>query len=251
LRILYAPVLILLSVVGSAAFGQTTESQPRDNRGASRQQGQAPVDPNSPDPQSLITVPNLSELKGDEIAPGARVQAQTPTPTDASGQQLLPEYRIGAGDVLRISVWKEPEVSVDAVAVRSDGKISLPLIKEIFALGMAPADLERVLTNEFSHFINNPAVTVIVREINSQKIYLVGGVVRPGSLPLRTPMTVLQVLAEAGGLTDYAKRKKIYIIRKDSGRDTRIDFNYDAVLKGENAEQNIPVRAGDTIVVPE
>jgi polysaccharide export outer membrane protein len=236
-----------LSVVGNAALGQTTENQPRDNRGASRQ---APGDPNSPDSQSLITVPNLSELKGDEIAPGARVQAQTPTPTE-SGQQLLPEYRIGAGDVLRISVWKEPEVSVDAVAVRSDGKISLPLIKEIFALGMAPADLERVLTNEFSHFINNPAVTVIVREINSQKIYLVGGVVRPGSLPLRTPMTVLQVLAEAGGLTDYAKRKKIYIIRKDSGRDTRIDFNYDAVLKGENAEQNIPVRAGDTIVVPE
>jgi polysaccharide export outer membrane protein len=92
-------------------------------------------------------------------------------------------------------------------------------------------------------------VTVIVKEINSQKVYLVGGVVRPGSLPLRTPMTVLQVLAEAGGLTDYAKRKKIYIIRKD--QEARIPFNYESVLKGENPEQNVAVRAGDTIVVPE
>jgi polysaccharide export outer membrane protein len=179
---------------------------------------------------------------------GAPVQAPTEIPADP-GLQPLPAYQIGAGDVLRVSVWKEPEVSIDGVAVRSDGKISLPLIKEVYAVGLAPADLEAILTREFSRYINNPAVTVIVKEINSQKIYLVGGVVRPGALPLRTPMTVLQVLAEAGGLTDYAKRKKIYIIRK--GQEARIPFNYDSVLKGENSEQNVSVRAGDTIVVPE
>jgi polysaccharide export outer membrane protein len=191
-------------------------------------------------------------MKGAEPDLGVNVQTAQQLPPEP-GEQSLPDYRIGAGDVLRISVWKEPEVSVDGVAVRPDGKISLPLIKEVVALGMAPAELENVLTREFQRFINNPAVTVVIKEINSQKIYLVGGVVRPGSLPLRTPMTVLQVLAEAGGLTDFAKRKKIYIIRKDDngGAETRIPFNYDAVLKGDSPEQNVPVRAGDTIVVPE
>jgi polysaccharide export outer membrane protein len=197
-------------------------------------------------------MPGLSEMKRGEIEPGAGmpVQAQAEMPAD-SGESTLPEYRIGAGDILRISVWREPEVSVDGVAVRSDGKISLPLIKEVVAIGRTPAELEATLTREFSHFINNPAVTVIVKEINSQKVYLVGGVVRPGSLPLRTPMTILQVLAEAGGLTDYAKRKRIYILRKDGEQESRIQFNYESVLKGESPEQNIPVRAGDTIVVPE
>jgi polysaccharide export outer membrane protein len=196
-------------------------------------------------------MPGLSEMKGvsPDAEPNVRVQTQ-PAPAEP-GQQDLPDYHIGAGDVLKISVWREPDASVDGVAVRSDGKISLPLIREVFALGLMPSELEQLLTREFSRYINNPAVTVIVKEINSQKVYLVGGVVRPGSLPLRTPMTVLQVLAEAGGLTDYAKRKKIYILRKDAGQESRIYFNYEAVLKGESPEQNISVRAGDTIVVPE
>ena len=261
MRLFYTPVLILLSlVIETAGFGQTPESRPVENGSESppatpRAQRPAASVPNpTVKPQEdfppLITMPGLPEMKGTEIDPGVRVQAPPDTPAEP-GQQELPGYRIGAGDVLRISVWREPEVSVDGVTVRSDGKISLPLIKEVFALDVAPSDLETVLTREFSRYINNPAVTVIVREINSQKIYLVGGVVRPGSLPLRTPMTVLQVLAEAGGLTDYAKRKRIYILRKDGDQESRLQFNYEAVLKGENPEQNIPVRAGDTIVVPE
>ena len=256
MRILYASVLILLPLIASnAGFGQTAESRPAESSSESPLAGQAPpgspADPAAPADQglpSLITMPGLSEIRGGELDRGPGVQAPTDIPADPS-QQPLPAYQIGAGDVLRVSVWKEPEVSVDGIAVRSDGKISLPLIKEVSAVGLAPADLETILTREFSRYINNPAVTVIVKEINSQKVYLVGGVVRPGSLPLRTPMTVLQVLAEAGGLTDYAKRKKIYIIRKD--QEARIPFNYESVLKGENPEQNVAVRAGDTIVVPE
>ena len=261
MRILYAPVPTLLPLfLLGASFGQTPENRSAEHPAEPPQAGQTEQAPNNfpadpaapldPDPRlpSLITMPNLSEMKGDDVAP--RVQAQPQVPADP-GQPSLPEYRIGAGDILRVSVWREPEVSVDGVAVRSDGKISLPLIREVFALGMAPVDLETLLTREFSRYINNPAVTVIVKEINSQKVYLVGGVIRPGSLPLRTPMTILQVLAEAGGLTDYAKRKRIYILRKDGDQESRITFNYEAVLKGESPEQNIPVRAGDTIVVPE
>jgi polysaccharide export outer membrane protein len=248
-----ALVLTILSLaLAGVSFGQTVESPPVENPveaapgGETVEQPATPAqdptaapDPNSP---SMITMPGLSDMRsGAHLDPGS---PQAPTST-------LPDYRIGSGDVLRISVWREAEVSVDGVAVRSDGKISLPLIREVYALGLTPIELETVLNREFAKLINNPVVTVIVKEINSQKVYLVGGVIRPGSLMLRTPMTILQVLAEAGGLTDFAKKKKIYIIRKEGGQESRIQFNYEAVLKGDNPEQNIPVRPGDTIVVPE
>jgi polysaccharide export outer membrane protein len=240
--------------LAGVSAGQTVENPAAENSSEAAAGGETveqPATPQQPveaaaDPgasQPLITMPGLPELKGGaHHDPDTRNQAP-------SGD--LPEYRIGSGDVLRISVWREPEVSVDAVAVRSDGKISLPLIREVYSLGLTPAELEALLTREFARFINSPAVTVIVREINSHKVYLVGGVARPGSIFLRTPMTVLQVLAEAGGLTDFAKKKKIYILRKNGGQESRIQFNYEAVLKGDNPEQNIPVRPGDTIVVPE
>lgn len=246
-----ALVLTLLSFcVANASFGQTAEPPPAEAPSEAPANGETPAQP-PPDSEaldpsslpSLITMPGVSEMKS-----GAALNE--PRQPDPEGG-TLPEYRIGSGDVLRISVWREPEVSVDGVAVRSDGKISLPLIREVYALGLMPVELEALLTREFSRLINNPVVTVIVKEINSQKVYLVGGVVRPGSIFLRTPMTVLQVLAEAGGLTDYAKKKKIYILRNDGGQESRIQFNYEAVLKGDNPEQNIPVRPGDTIVVPE
>jgi polysaccharide export outer membrane protein len=176
-------------------------------------------------------------------------------PAAANSPQNFPtapeDYRIGPGDVLQISVWREPEVSVSGVAVRSDGKISLPLVKEISVANLTPAELEQVLAQRFSQFINNPVVTVITSEIHSQKVFLIGGVGRPGSLELRTPMTILQVLAEAGGLTEFAKRRKIYVLRKKDSQQTRVPFDYDAVIKGHQPELNFIVRAGDTIVVPE
>jgi len=162
------------------------------------------------------------------------------------------EYSIGIGDVIQVSVWREPDVSVESAVVRSDGRISLPLIKEIMALGLTPKELESVLARAFSRFIKEPNVTVIVREMNSRQVHLVGGVVSPGSIQLKGgPITVLQALAEAGGLTEFANKKDIYVLRREDGEDLRLPFNYKDVVKGKNPEQNIFVAPGDTIVVPE
>jgi polysaccharide export outer membrane protein len=121
-------------------------------------------------------------------------------------------YRVGVGDVLQVNVWREPEVSVPEIAVRSDGMISLPLLKEVQVLGLTPADLETLLKKRFSAFINEPDVTIIVKEIRSQKIYVIGGVGTPGSIQLEAPITVLQALAVAGGLSEFAKRNKIHVL---------------------------------------
>jgi len=159
-------------------------------------------------------------------------------------------YRIGSGDVLQIDVWKEKEASVPTVVVRPDGKITLPLVKEIEVLGLTPVELEKILAAKLEQLIHGADVTVVVREIHSKKVYLIGAVTKVGPVPLLSSMTVLQVLAEAGGVTEYAKKKKIYILRKENGKEVKRPFNYDAVIKGEGMEQNIAVLPDDTIVVP-
>jgi polysaccharide export outer membrane protein len=160
-------------------------------------------------------------------------------------------YRIGAGDVLQIIVWKEPDASVPDVVVRADGRISLPLVKELDVAGLTPLELEALLTARIGKLIADPDVTVIAKEINSRKVYMVGAVKKEGPLPLIGPMTVMQAINEAGGLTEYAKRKKIYILREEGGKQTKIPFNYQAVIKGEHMEQNIRLLPGDSVVVPQ
>ena len=160
-------------------------------------------------------------------------------------------YRIGYGDVLQVGVWREPEVSVDGVAVRLDGKISLPLIKEVYVVGLTPLGLEERLTKMFSRFINAPQVSVVPREIVSQKVYVIGGVANPGALLLHAPITILQALAEVGGLTEYAKRNKIYVMRTEGDEQVKLNFAYDAVIKGKQPDQNIALLPGDTLVVPQ
>jgi polysaccharide export outer membrane protein len=152
--------------------------------------------------------------------------------------------------VLGISVWREPDHSVDSLVVRPDGKISLPLLREVDAVGLTPLQLEDVLTEKFKEYINNPTVTVVVREIRSQIIYLTGAVGRPGSLLMRPGLTAWQALSEGGGVAEYAKRNKIYIVREIGGVRTTIDFDYNAVMKGE-ADKDLILKSGDTIVVPE
>lgn len=159
-------------------------------------------------------------------------------------------YRIGPGDILQIEVWKEPEASVPSVTVRPDGSISLPILGELRASGLLAMELQQTLCQKYGEFIRNARVTVMVREINSQKIYLIGEVRREGPIRLVAPITVLQALAEAGGLTDYAKRKRIYIIRSEGDRRAFLPFDYEAVVRGEKIEQNIEMLPGDTIVVP-
>jgi polysaccharide biosynthesis/export protein len=160
-----------------------------------------------------------------------------------------PNYVIGAQDVLDISVWKEPEVS-RTVPVRPDGKISLPLLNDVQAAGLTPAQLAAQLTESLKKFVANPQVTVIVTIINSQRIYILGEVGRAGAYPLLPGMTILQALSSGGGFTQFANTKKIYLLRQENGKQVKFPFNYKEVIGGRNPEQNIPLKAGDTIVVP-
>lgn len=160
------------------------------------------------------------------------------------------EYQIGAGDVLQIVVWKEPDATVPSVVVRADGKIGLPFVKELEVAGLTPAQAEGALKDRLRPFINDPDVTVIVREVHSKRIYVIGAVKREGIIDLKYPMTILQALSEAGGMTEFAKRKRIYVLRTQNGKQSRMYFNYDAVIRGEQMEQNIQVMPDDTIVVP-
>lgn len=184
----------------------------------------------------------------------ATLTAQTPRASDQSSPQGAPasdEYRIGAGDILEINVWNEPQASVPAVAVRPDGKVSLPLIKEIEVLGQTPMELQKALTARFEKLIRGADVTVVVKEIHSKKVYLVGALGKAGPIPLVSDhMTVLQALAEAGGLSQYARRGKIYVLRTENGKQVRLPFDYNAVIKGEHMEQNIILLPDDTVVVP-
>ena len=159
-------------------------------------------------------------------------------------------YRIGAGDVLQIVVWKEPDASVSGTVVRADGKISVPLIKEIEVLGLTPAELEKVLAEKFEKFIHGADVTVVPKEIHSRKAYVLGAVKKEGPVELHSAMTVLEAITDAGGLTEYARTKKIYVLRKGGGKQTRLPFNYEAVIRGERMEDNVTLVPGDLIVVP-
>ena len=159
-------------------------------------------------------------------------------------------YVIGANDVLAINVWKEAEVS-RSVPVRSDGKISLPLVGELQAAGQTPRQLEQEITKRLQSYISEPEVTVIVTDSKSQKINILGMVARPGAYLLSGSTTVLDSIAMAGGFKDFAKKKSVYVLRTNpDGTQKRIPFNYNEVIKGTKPEQNVKLMAGDTVVVP-
>jgi polysaccharide biosynthesis/export protein len=157
-------------------------------------------------------------------------------------------YVIGAEDVLRVDVWREPELT-STLRVRSDGKISVPLVNDITAAGLTPMDLAASLTVKLKKYVDDPRVTVVVAEMNHQRVYAVGEVLRHGPLPLLPNMTVLQALATTG-LTQFASTKKIYVLRVGAGGQQRFPVNYKKLIKGQHMEQNILLAPGDTIVVP-
>ena len=158
-------------------------------------------------------------------------------------------YTIGADDILHIDVWKEPELS-GTVIVRPDGNISLPLVNDIRAAGLTPMDLVHELTASLNKFIAQPQVTVVVTATNSRRVYVLGEVTRAGAVPLQSNMTVLQALSSAGGFSEFANLKGIYVLREHDGSPTKYPFNYKDVIKGKHAEQNIRLQPGDTVVVP-
>lgn len=189
----------------------------------------------------------IPAMASDASASGA--PSTSSASTNAKPAASDENYQIGAQDVLDISVWKEPEVS-RVVPVRPDGKISLPLLNDVQAAGTTPAQLAAQITESLKKFVTNPQVTVIVTTINSQRVYILGEVSRPGAFPLLPSMTVLQALASAGGFTQFAKEKGIYVLRTEGGKQVKLLFNYKEVIAGKKTEQNIVLKAGDQIVVP-
>jgi len=179
--------------------------------------------------------------------------AQSAPPDTADGgrkaAKLDSSYTIGPQDVIDIAVWKEPELT-RTVPVRPDGKISLPLLNDVQAAGFTPSQLAEQITESLKKYVTNPQVTVIVNQINSQRIYILGEVNRAGAYPLLPNMTVLQGLSSAGGFTQFANIKKIYVLRTENGKQTKYPFNYKEVTNGKSPDQNIVLKAGDTIMVP-
>ena len=166
----------------------------------------------------------------------------------ASTSQAGPEYVIGPEDALHIAVWKEADLTA-SLPVRPDGKISLPLLDDVQAAGLTPKQLADSITEKLKKFLADPRVTVVVTQINSKRIYLVGEVLHVGATPMLPNMTVLQALSSAG-LNQFANTKRIYVLRTENGKQQKLPVNYRKLVKGEQIEQNYLLQPGDTIVVP-
>jgi polysaccharide export outer membrane protein len=186
---------------------------------------------------------SLSDSQETKEIPGKGLpQGQVPADSD--------KYVIGPEDVLQIHVWKEETLS-QSVMVRTDGKISLPLIDEVQAAGLTPLKLKEVLTEKFKKFVDNPLVTVMVREARSFKVYVSGQVAKPGVFTLVGETTILQIIPMAGGFTEWANQRKVLLIRRENGRESRITINYKKIISGEDINANILLKPGDTIIVPD
>jgi polysaccharide export outer membrane protein len=173
-----------------------------------------------------------------------KMQASTQAPEG----QADSDYVIGADDILRISVWKEPDLS-ETLPVRPDGKISMPLLNDIPAAGLSPLQLKDSITEKLKKYIADPRVTVVVTAMNSRRIFVSGEVVHSGPMTLLPHMTMLQALSQAG-FTQFANLKGIYLLRTENGKQEKLPFNYKEVIKGNRPEQNIVLKPGDTVVVP-
>lgn len=158
-------------------------------------------------------------------------------------------YKIGAEDVLGIVFWREVEMNGD-VTVRPDGRITVPLIGEVQAEGLTPEMLRDQIQAAAGKYISAANVSVVVRQINSRKVFITGRVTTPGTYPLSGPRTVMQVIALAGGLNEYADAKNITLLRTSNGRSQTFKFNYKDVAKGKKLEQNMMLMPGDTVIVP-
>ena len=196
-------------------------------------------------------------LVGQVLLVKAGVSAQQTQPGLANNRaagagaaaSLPPKYVIGVGDVLAITFWREQALSGDVV-VRPDGNISLPLLNDIQAAGSTPGQLTQTLARAAVKFVDEPDVAVIVKEIHSRRVFLVGQVQTPGMVPLTSDMNVLQLIAVGGGLLEYADKKNIVVTRVENRQERRFKFNYDDVMRGKNMKQNILLQPGDTVMVP-
>ncbi len=201
-----------------------------------------------------LAAPGLAQSV-DEGAPaavpaqaGAATQTEAPAP---SGLAIVapPDYVIGPNDVLAVVFWREPDMSADVV-VRPDGMITLPLLNDVTAAGLKPTELRDVLNEKALEFVESPEATVVVKEINSRKVFITGEVARPGMYDLPGPTTVVQLIAMAGGLNEYADDKRVTILRLERGYAMSYTMNYRDVARRVNVRQNIALLPGDTVIVP-
>jgi polysaccharide export outer membrane protein len=195
---------------------------------------------------SLVAQTQSANLKSPEpAAAGAAKSADVVKPAES----VPSGYIVGDSDVLHVNVWKEAEVT-QTVVVRTDGNISLPLINEVKVSGLTPLQIQELVAEKLKSFLNNPQVTVTVTEIHSKRAFITGEVVRPGTYSLNAETTVLQLIAQAGGFTPFAKKDNIVVLRTGDGQQMRLKFKYKEVVQGKKTEQNIALHPGDTVVVP-
>jgi polysaccharide biosynthesis/export protein len=192
---------------------------------------------------ATVAQENSKSANAPDTTPGAKPTASQQSPADA-------DYKIGPQDVLRVDVWKEPDISRTAIPVRPDGKISLPLLNDIQAAGLTSMQLAGVIRDGLTKYITSPQVTVTVTEINSRRVYCQGEFLKPGALVLLPNMTALQAISSCGGFSQFARIKSIYILRNEGGKPVQHPFNYKDVIKGKKPEDNIILQPGDVIVVP-
>jgi polysaccharide export outer membrane protein len=232
-RVVAVGCLSLWLTPGAVASAQSTAPQPAPQPA-----------PQTPPQTASQTAPQTASRTAAQQSPVT--PAVTP-PGSTNGRTVVPPpgYVIGPDDVLAIVFWREKDLSAEVV-VRPDGMITLPLLEDIRVTGLTPAELKVKVTAEAAKLVTSPNVTVIVKQINSRKVFITGHVARPGSYPLTAPMTVVQLIAMSGGLLEFADRSKIRVMR---GPETH-RVNYKQLANGEDLKQNLDLRPGDTVIVP-
>jgi polysaccharide biosynthesis/export protein len=205
----------------------------------------------NPVSRAVLIVTMCTAVAAAQESPNPAPQNISSAKSNTASQSVADaDYKIGPQDVLRVDVWKEPEVSRTAIPVRPDGKISLPLLNDIQAAGLTSMQLAGVIREGLTKYITSPQVTVTVTEINSRRVYCQGEFLKPGALVLLPNMTALQAISSCGGFTQFAKIKSIYVLRTEGGKPKQYPFNYKDVIKGKKPEDNIILQPGDVIVVP-
>jgi polysaccharide export outer membrane protein len=238
------PIVLAFSVcacVYNASTAHAQEAQEAQQATPSGAQGSVSALTDSPAPAASIPAPAVITPA---IAPRTPVVVR-----GASTIDMSKEYLIGPEDVLDVQVWKNCPDLCRTMPVRPDGKVSMPLVNDVQAAGLTPMELRRQLTEHLSEFIPTPEVSVIVREVHNVKVAVVGAVRVPGDYELKSPATVLELIARAQGLTEFANRDRVVVLRQNGDTTTRIPFNYRKVAEGHD-QDNFYVRAGDVIVVP-
>jgi polysaccharide biosynthesis/export protein len=202
---------------------------------------------------TIMSTPVFSAVLLTASLTSAIAYAQTPAQSDSAratppAAAVPGDYVIGVEDVLSVVFWREKDMSADVI-VRPDGKISLPMLNDVHAAGLTPEALAEVVAKAGTKFVRDAGATIIVKEIRSRKIYIIGEVARPGTFQLGSELTVLQAIGEAGGFIEGADKGDVVIVRNEGGKERRLKFNYNEVVNGKNPAQNIKLAPGDTIIV--